>query len=108
MAGGGRHTTEAVVIITILEARVAPEGWDKLKSSYAVLLAHRPPEIVHTYLAQDEADAACWRIITVWRSREFLDREAQEFREPAPGTLMFRAAGAEPTVSIWEVCAASV
>ena len=95
------------MIITALEACVAPEGWVNLRAGYDVLLAHLPAEIIHTYLTQDGAETARWRIITVWQNREFIDREAQEFREPTPGTLLFRAAGAEPTLTVWEVCAAS-
>lgn len=50
------------------------------------------------------ADRTRWRIETLWQSRAVLDAMRQNTSTPA-GVLMFRAAGAEPTLTIFEVIA---
>jgi hypothetical protein len=49
----------------------------------------------------DAADSTRWRIETLWTSREVLTAMRQ-VGTPA-GVLMFRAAGAEPTLSVYDV-----
>ncbi len=90
------------MVITILEAHVTPEKWATLEQAYKAGTVSLPPVIVQTFLAQNSADPTAWRIITHWRSREALDEYRQSAKTPG-GVLMFRAAGAEPTLSIFDV-----
>jgi len=92
------------MVMTILEAHVALENWAALERAYQVETEHIPPEINQTFLVHSTADSTIWRIITVWRSREALEEMRRSTETPA-GVRMFRAAGAEPTLSIFDVVA---
>ena len=58
--------------------------------------------MVRTYLLQDVKDQTLWKIVSVWKSREALD-EMRNSGETPTGVLMFRNAGAEPKLSIFNV-----
>jgi hypothetical protein len=90
--------------MTILEAHVAPENWATLEKSYKAGTAGILPQMVQTFLVQSTADSVLWRGISVWRSREALEGYRRSVETPG-GVLMFRAAGAEPTLSIFDVVA---
>jgi len=47
----------------------------------------------------DVRDVDLWRIVTVWTSREALNAVRASGQTPR-GVLFFRAAGAEPTLSV--------
>jgi heme-degrading monooxygenase HmoA len=90
------------MILTVLEAQVPAEGAEALRAAYAAAGAEAlPPGLVRTELLHDARDAGRWRIQTWWASREALD--AMRSAGTPAGVLMFRAAGAEPTLSIFEV-----
>jgi heme-degrading monooxygenase HmoA len=90
------------MVLTILEATVAPDRVPELKAAF-----HRagdgglPPGLIRSHLLSSATDPARWRIQTLWASREALAAMRQT-GTPA-GILMFRAAGAEPSLSIYEV-----
>lgn len=90
------------MVLTQLEARVAPGQWEVLKQSYHNVTRQVPPTIYQTYLVQDGTDKELWRILTVWHSRQALQEYRASVETPA-GVLMFREAGAEPTLSIFDV-----
>ena len=90
------------MVITSLEAQVASDKWEVLQRAYGSGTDALPPAIVETFLAQSATDPTVWRIMTVWRSRDALDEYRQSVETPE-GVLMFRAAGAEPTLSIFDV-----
>jgi hypothetical protein len=90
------------MVISILEARVAPERWAALQQSYETRASVLPPQIVESFLAQSAADSTLWRILTVWRTREALEQMRQSGETPT-GILIFRDAGAEPSLSIFSV-----
>jgi hypothetical protein len=99
----GLGKTEVMkMVITILEAQIASDKWEVLKRAYGSGAETLPPPIVETFLAQSATDPTVWRIMTVWRSREALDDYRQSVETPE-GVLMFRAAGAEPTLSIFDI-----
>ena len=56
---------------------------------------------MRTDLLRDARDATRWRVQTLWESREALD--AMRSAGTPAGVLMFRAADAEPTLSIFDV-----
>ena len=60
-----------------------------------------PPGLVRSHLVTAVADPTRWRIETLWASREVLAAMRQT-GTPA-GVFMFRAAGAEPSLSVYDV-----
>jgi len=92
------------MIVTILEATLEPGREADLEAAYAAAVSSgdRPPGLVRSELVRDAQDATRWRIQTWWQSREALVAMRSAGTPPA-GILMFRAAGAEPKTSIFEV-----
>jgi hypothetical protein len=93
----------SAMVMTILEARVAPEQWDALRRSYEAR-ARLPDSgaIVESFLIQEAGDGSTWRIVTVWRDQEALD-EMRGSGETPIGVLIFRDADAEPRLTIFTV-----
>ncbi|AHG92801.1 Antibiotic biosynthesis monooxygenase (plasmid) [Gemmatirosa kalamazoonensis] len=90
------------MILTVLEAQLPSGGAEALQAAYAAAgTGPLPPGLVRTELVRDVRDAARWRIQTWWASREALD--AMRGTGTPAGVVMFRAAGAEPALSIFEV-----
>ncbi len=92
----------ANMVITILEARVESAKWSALADAFKTGIAHLDPGIAETSLIHGPADPTLWRIHTVWQSRAALDQMRQSGETPR-GVRMFRAAGAEPTLSVFSV-----
>ena len=93
------------MVMTMLEAHVAPEQWHALRESYDARA--RLPEsgaIVESFLIQATEDSNTWRIVTVWRDREALDVMRNSGETPT-GVLIFRDAHAEPRLTIFTVLA---
>ncbi len=95
------------MVITILEAQVAPEKVALLEKAYKQGIENLDAGIAQTFLLRGSKDANRWQILTVWQSREALDAMRRSGETPR-GVLMFRAAGAEPTLSVFEVMAHAV
>ena len=90
-------------IITILEARVSEEKWETLRNAYQAIKAKQlAPMPLQSFLLQMKEDPKLWRIVTIWESMEVLQKMRGSGETPA-GVLIFREAGAEPTLSIFEV-----
>jgi hypothetical protein len=90
------------MVLTILEATVAPERSADLQAAFRNAAAKpTPPGLVRSLLVSSEADPTRWRIETLWTSREALTAMRQA-GTPA-GVLMFRAAGAAPSLSLFNV-----
>lgn len=92
------------MVMSVLEARVAPEGWEALRKSYSSRTVELPPGIVESFLVQNATDSAIWRIVTVWRSQDALEAMRRSGTTPT-GVLIFRDAGAEPVLTIYSVWA---
>lgn len=90
------------MVITTLEARVAPEKTIVLQSAYKEAIQHLDAGITQTFLIRDLRDPGIWQIITVWESREALETMRQSGETPR-GVTMFKAAGADPKLTIFEV-----
>ena len=89
-------------IITILEARVNEQKWDTLQNAYRAVKENQlVPMPLQSFLAQMKEEPMLWRIISVWESREVLQKMKSSGETPA-GVLVFRQADAEPTLSIFE------
>jgi heme-degrading monooxygenase HmoA len=88
----------------MLEARVERDRWAALEAAFKTAIQTPEAGIVQTYLVHNKADAGVWRIMTFWSSREALNLMRSSGETPR-GVLMFRAAGAEPALSIFDVVA---
>jgi quinol monooxygenase YgiN len=91
-------------VITVLEARLVREQWGRLERAYAEATRQLPPQMLETFLVQSAADPELWRVMSVWRSREALEAYRSSVDTPR-GVLVFRAAGAEPSLGLLEVVA---
>jgi heme-degrading monooxygenase HmoA len=89
------------VVLTILEATVAPERVTDLQATFRKAAVEVPPGFIRSHLLSSAADATLWRIETLWTSRDALAAMRQA-GTPA-GVLMFRAADAEPTLTIYDI-----
>ena len=89
------------MVLTILEATLAAERVTDLQAAFRAAAAHVPPGLVRSHLLSSSAEPTRWRIETLWTSREAL--AAMRHAGTPAGVLMFRAAGAEPVLSIYDV-----
>jgi heme-degrading monooxygenase HmoA len=90
------------MVITILEAHVSPEKSAALELAYRSAVHQLDEGISQTFLLHAFNDPSLWRILTVWSSREALDKMRQSGETPR-GVLIFRDAGADPILSVFDV-----
>ena len=90
------------MVMTILQAIVQPENWSLLEETYRRETRKLPSHLVRTYLMQGIPDRTLWQIVSVWSSREALEEMRSSGETPA-GIRMFRAAGAEPVLTLFDV-----
>ena len=95
------------MVMTILEAQVALEKAALLEETYKQAIERLDPGISQTLLLRSSKDSSLWRIVTVWKSREALDAVRRTGDTPR-GVLIFRAAEAEPILSVFDVVAHGV
>ena len=91
------------MVLTILEATVAPDRVADLQAAFRAAAGHVPPGLIRSHLIASTTDPTRWRIETLWSSRDALAAMRQA-GTPA-GVLMFRAAGAEPSLGVYDVAA---
>lgn len=91
------------MLVTMLEAEVTEEDARELVTSFGAEVGSLPSAIRETFLLH-ESGGDLWRLVTVWKSREALDGYRASVEAPG-GVLMFRSAGAEPTLTVFEVAA---
>ena len=92
------------MVITILEAHVAPEKATILEEAYKQATGRLDAGITQTFLLRGSKDSSLWRIVTVWQSRDALEAMRRSGDTPR-GVLMFRATEAEPILSVFDVVA---
>jgi len=92
------------MVMTILEAHVPSDKWTTLEQVYKAAIQQLDSGIMQTFLVHNSADPTLWQIITVWSSRQVLEAMRRSTETPQ-GVLMFRSAGAEPTLSIFDTVA---
>ena len=91
------------MVLTVLEARVpADRVPDLLRAFEETRTSEVAPFIVRSFLLRSDQDLDVWRIMTVFRSREELDAMRASGQTPR-GVAMFRAAGVEPTFSLFNI-----
>ena len=90
------------MLLTVLEAHLTPDQEPILEAAYAVASSGTlPPGLVRSQLLRDALDPTLWRIETLWASRAAV--ESMRAKGTPEGILMFRAAGAEPSVGVFDV-----
>src|SRR5919198_5170652 len=94
------------MVLTVLEAKVAPGRAADREAAFRAAGRAPPPGLLRSDLLRAVADPTTWRIQTLWADRAALD--AMRRAGTPAGVLMFRAAGAEPTLGIFEVAASIV
>jgi hypothetical protein len=94
------------MVITILEAQVASDKAAALEAAYKQGIEQLDAGITQTFLLRDFKDTSLWRIVTLWESRAALEAMRQSGQTPR-GVVMFRAADAEPMLSVCEVVASA-
>ena len=87
--------------MTILEGNVTTRNSRALLREYQKTIKKLPSEIIKTYLVRNTTHTDLWRIITIWHSKE--DLEAMRKQGTPKGVLIFRAAGCEPILSIFQI-----
>jgi hypothetical protein len=90
------------MVMTVLEAEVAVDQVGTLEQAYRDGTVEVPPDIVETFLVRDTGQPSLFRIATVWRSREALDR-MRASGVTRKGVQIFEAAGAAPKLSVLDV-----
>ncbi len=92
-------------VITVLEAHVLPERAADLQAAYAEAAAGPfPPGLVRSTLLRQRSDQSQWRIETVWQSQDALAAMRQTHGKPR-GVQIFEAAGAQPSLNIYDAVA---
>jgi len=91
------------MVVTMLEARVRDDTTAVLIDEYGSAGDTLPPFIVETFVLH-AAHSDLWRIVTVWESRDALDQYRASVETPE-GVRIFRSAGAEPALKVFEVAA---
>lgn len=91
------------MVLTVLEAHVAADKAAALEQQFTDGIKQLDAGIVQTSLLHSSADPTLWRIETLWESREVL--AAMRQAGTPRGVLMFRAAEAEPALSVFQVVA---
>jgi heme-degrading monooxygenase HmoA len=94
------------MVITVLEATVDRQNWQTLESVFASEVKILDPGIVQTFLIQSKSEPTLWRIMTFWESQEALTTMRQSGETPR-GVVMFRAANADPKLSVFDIIAQS-
>lgn len=90
------------MVITSLDGRVDPDKWQILEQAYRDAIRELDDGIVETFLLHNSREPNAWQIVTVWESRAVLDAMRASKQTPR-GVLIFRAAGAEPALTILDV-----
>ena len=90
-------------VISILEAADVPQDkWVTLQGAYVELASASEMRPSQSFLVQSKDNPNLWRIISVWESMEEIQKMRASGETPT-GILIFRKAGVEPSLSLFEV-----
>lgn len=90
--------------MTIVKGRVVESKSSELEKTYDALKtgADLPPGLQMSLLARDATDPESYFILTVWESRDALERMRSSGQVPA-AVAAFKNLGVEPQISISEI-----
>ncbi|MEK7112838.1 MAG: hypothetical protein AAB875_06015 [Patescibacteria group bacterium] len=88
-------------VVTTLEAEVSRENWEALQKAYKELGAESKIRPSQSFLLQSKENPNLWRIISIWEDMGTLQKLRESGETPA-GILIFRAAGGEPKLEVFE------
>jgi len=86
------------MVMSILEGDLVPDKAAKLEANFADYVKVPEPGIVQTFLIRN---AGKCKVITLWESKEALT--AMKVKGTPKGVLMFRYAGVEPGLLVYDV-----
>ncbi len=87
------------MVVTFVEAEVPAEHTHALLEAWrGATKAVLPPGFAESFLLRS---GDLWRIATVWESREAMEEMRRRTDVPA-AFLIFRAAGVEPTLAVFD------
>jgi len=89
------------MVLTVLEATLAAGRATDLQAAFRSGADSLPPGFIRSHLVSSASEPNRWRIETLWAGRDALAAMRQA-GTPA-GVLMFRAAGAEPSLTLYDV-----
>lgn len=90
-------------VMTIVEGRIPESKSNDSEAAYGALKAGALTlGLRMSFLARDTADTKFYRIVTVWESREALDRIRSSAQVPA-AIALFRRFGVEPQLQVHEI-----
>jgi heme-degrading monooxygenase HmoA len=88
-------------ILTVVSAAVDPSREAELLAGFRGLLTVPVPDgLMRTELLRSPTEV--WRIQTLWRDRDALDK-MRAATEPPAAPRLFRSVGADPSLEIFEV-----
>jgi quinol monooxygenase YgiN len=88
--------------MTSLEAHVEPDKQELLKQALKQQVANKLPGLIEAVLTRNAEDPNLWRLMGFWESREVFESYRRSV-DVVAGFQIFRAAGAEPTFSMFDV-----
>ena len=90
-------------VMTIVEGRIPESKSNDSEAAYGALKAGAlTPGLRMSFLARDTADTKFYRIVTVWESREALDR-IRSSAQVLAAIALFRRFGVEPQLQVHEI-----
>jgi len=86
------------MVMLILEGDLTPDKASKLEANFADGVQTQDPGLVQSFFVKNQSKC---KIITLWESREALS--SMKSKGTPKWVLMFRYAGAEPTMLAYDV-----
>ena len=90
------------MIMTSVEAHVAPERHEQMKQAFGEKTLNPPPALKQVLLVQSSSDPTLWRSVGFWPNRVAFEGYRNS-GEVSAAFRIFRSVGTEPTVHVFEV-----
>ena len=88
------------IVVTMVEGEVDPARVPDLLGAFPAESADDLPEFILGTMLVRGSDSDVWRVVTLWRSMADLEAYVQSVETPG-AKAAFRAAGVEPSVTVW-------
>jgi hypothetical protein len=94
--------TEAIMVLSVLEASVPSGKWEELKASFRHSTLLLPPQICEILLIQSIEEPERWKLITVWHIKKHI-RRVQDAMRKVGAAEIFRAVDIEPDQGLFNI-----